>query len=79
MNKLQAAFAFSDKGLTGLDGGRIAIQGDHIGASTQNGRSIAARTEGAIENDLAGQRLERGKHLIEKNRNVANRSATGIS
>ncbi len=79
MNELEATAVSGNHRLTGGDRRRIAIERDHIGTGRKNGRRIAASTKGAVENDFPGSRLERRKHLGKKNRNVANRSATGIS
>ena len=61
------------------DGVRIAVEPDDIGAGGEDGRRIAARPEGAVENDRAGLGPERLDDLGEKNRNVTDRSAIGIS
>ena len=58
---------------------RIAVERDHLGAGRKNGGAVAARTECTVEDELAGRGRQRRKHLIKKNRNVTNRSATGIS
>ena len=69
---------FRDQRLTGSDCRRGAIERDHIGASRKDRRRITASPERSIEDDLAGRRSQRLQYLGKKNRNVANRSATGI-
>ncbi len=69
----------SNQGLTAQNGCRIAIKRDHIGTSSKDRRRIAARTKRTIENDFSWSKIQTGENLGEKNRNVTDRSAFGIS
>ena len=61
------------------DSGTITVDGDDTRAGSQDRRRIAAGPERAVEDDGAGPRRERFDDLGEKNRNVTDRSAIGIS
>src|SRR5690606_24665049 len=55
----------------------IAIDGDDRSAALQKRSRIATGPECAVNDGLALDCAKRSKDLIEKNRNVAGRSATG--
>lgn len=78
MNKLEMAAMGSDHRLARRNCRRIAVERDHVGAGRQDGRAVTARTECTVEDEFAGGGGQRRKDFVEKNRNVANRSATGI-
>lgn len=51
---------------------RIAIERDHIGSASQNGRCVTASSERSVENDFSRRRSQRLEHFGKKNRNVTN-------
>src|SRR5690606_6362235 len=53
----------------------VAVDRDHGSSGLQKRPGIAARAEGAVDDDLAGSGLERGDDFGEKHRDVAGRSA----
>jgi len=78
MDKRQAPRIGGQNGPASGNRRRIAIQRNDIGTSLKNGRCIAASTECAIKDDLAPRGRQRRQHFGKQNRNVTNRSATGI-
>ena len=60
----------------GGDGRRVAIDGDHGGAGIEDGAAVAARAESAVDEGATGVGSEVSHDLVEKNRNVAGRSAS---
>ena len=63
---------------SGLDGVGIAVDRHNVGAGGEQRPGIAACPKGAVDDGLAGARLERGRYLVEENRSVAGRSANGV-
>jgi hypothetical protein len=57
----------------------IAVKADDVGPGLEDGGGVAARPEGAVDNGLAGGRFQALSEPPEKNRNVADRSALGVS
>ncbi|MCY1235978.1 hypothetical protein D9M72_486120 [compost metagenome] len=78
MNKLQPSTPLGDLLLAGGNRRRVAVERDDVGAGLEDCGAVAARTEGAIEDDLAGRRLERRENLRQEDGNVTNRSAFGF-
>jgi hypothetical protein len=79
MNKLETTAMGGDHRLASRNRRRIAVERNHLGAGSKDGRTVTARTECTVEDELAGRRRQCRKDFSEKNRNVTNRSATGIS
>lgn len=62
-----------------LDRARVAVERDHPRAAVENRACVAARPEGAVEDDGAGSRREVLKHLRQHDGYMPDRSANGIA
>ena len=56
----------------------IAVDRNHPGTRREQRARVAAGAERSVDENLPLRRIERPQHLVEKNRNVAGRSATGV-
>lgn len=78
MDEREASAVSLDQRLASGNRSRIAIERNDIGARNQNGRRVSTSTERTIEDNLTRPGIERPQNFGKKNRNVANRSASGF-
>jgi hypothetical protein len=60
----------------GGDGRRVAVDGDDVRASGENGGGVAACPEGAVDEGATGDRREETNGLLHEDRDMASQSAS---
>ena len=74
----EATFIFGHQRVGKFLHAGVAVDTDDDGARFEQRARIAARAKRAVDNALAGQRLKRGEHLVQQDRDVGTSIGAGF-